>query len=236
MADIVTTQFTPGFRLIDGGELNRAFDQVNSGVDPTSSHSYFNDFNLYTAGDWAVTETQAGATQAIVANGAGGQLALTNSAADNDINAIELVNKTFVLSTSLSFSFAARVKADDIDLSDILVGLVDTMAALNPAYGIYVYRDPAAGTLRLSVENNSSKTDSAAVAQNGADNTFYEVGIEYEASTGTVSGLVDGVVFASINDLTNFPTAALSPAVGLRNGSAAARTLTVDYVLASQAR
>lgn len=30
MAELVTTRFTPGHRLIDGSDLNDAFDQVNS--------------------------------------------------------------------------------------------------------------------------------------------------------------------------------------------------------------
>ena len=37
MADIVTKTFTPGFRLIDGDELNDAFDQVNGALDGTTT-------------------------------------------------------------------------------------------------------------------------------------------------------------------------------------------------------
>lgn len=232
----VTQRFTPGFRLLNGTDLNTAFDQVNVSLDPATNHSYFNDFDIYTATDWTVTETQAGATQAIVAGGDGGQLILTNSAADNDINAIELVNKTFVLSASKAFEFETRIKVDDIELSDILVGLVDTMAALNPAYGIYLYRDPAAGTLRLSVENNSVVTNSSVVVHNGTDDAFYVLGIVYDPAARVVVASVDGQEITRIVDITNFPTVALAPAVGLRNGSAAARTLTTDYVLATKAR
>lgn len=37
MADIVTETFTPGFRLIDGGDLNTAFDQVNAALAGTTA-------------------------------------------------------------------------------------------------------------------------------------------------------------------------------------------------------
>lgn len=49
MADIVTQTFTPGFRLIDGSELNTFADQVNSGVaaivDGTTPGTYTGTFN-----------------------------------------------------------------------------------------------------------------------------------------------------------------------------------------------
>mgnify|MGYP001576761201 CR=1 FL=1 len=34
-------------------------------LDPTLTHTYFNDFDVYAAGDWTVTETQAAATEAL---------------------------------------------------------------------------------------------------------------------------------------------------------------------------
>lgn len=203
---------------------------------PARDHTFFTDFNLYTATDWTVTETQAGATQAIVANGDGGQLALVNTAANDDVNAIKLVNNTFVAETEKAIWFTARVKVDDGALSDVLVGLVDTMAAFNPAYGIYLYRDAVAGTFRLSVESNSVVTNSTDYADDVADDTFYDLAITYDPNTGKVEGWVNDAPVLSISDLTNFPTAALAPAVGLRNGDANARTLTIDYVLATKAR
>lgn len=205
--------------------------------DPSRDHAFFTDFNLYTATDWTVTETQAGATQAIVANGDGGLLALTNTAADNDVNAIELVNKNFLLTTSKAAWFKTRLKVDSGALSDVLVGFVDTMAALNPAYGIYLYRDAIAGTFRLSIENNGTVTNASAdytVAV--SDDTYYELAITYDPNTGKVVAWVNNSPVLSISTLTNFPTVALAPAVGLRNGSAVARTLTVDYILAAKAR
>ena len=47
--------------------------------DPTLYHTYLDDFDQFVAADWTVTETQAGATQALTA-GDGGWLALVNSA------------------------------------------------------------------------------------------------------------------------------------------------------------
>ena len=229
----MTTNLPPG--------VNNVFEYQAMGKlpmpDPSHDHTYFTDFNLYTAAEWTVTETQAGATQAIVANGDGGLLALTNSAADNDINAIEWANKNFLLETTKSAWFKTRLKVDSGALSDVLVGFVDTMAAFNPAYGIYLYRDSVAGYFRLSVENNGTVTSAGQdYTVTVADDTYYELAITFDANTGVVTGWVNDNPVLSITTLTNFPTVALAPAVGLRNGDGNARTLTVDYILATKAR
>lgn len=45
MADIVTETFPPGFRLIDGSDLNSAFDQVNAAFAGTTAAVYTGTFN-----------------------------------------------------------------------------------------------------------------------------------------------------------------------------------------------
>lgn len=45
MADVVTKRFTSGFRLIDGDELNTAFDQVNNALDGTTAIAATGTFN-----------------------------------------------------------------------------------------------------------------------------------------------------------------------------------------------
>ena len=64
-------------------------------TDPTKVYRYFNDFHTYVAGDWTVTETQAGATQAINAGAAGGVLLLTNDTGNTDVNQLQLASETF---------------------------------------------------------------------------------------------------------------------------------------------
>lgn len=204
--------------------------------DPSLTHQYFNDFDLYTATDWTVTETQGGATQAILANGDGGLLALVNTAANADINAVKLANNTFVMDTSKAMWFKTRLKADNAALTNLLVGLVDTMTGLNPAYGIYITRNAAAGTLTLSVENNSVVTSSAPVVVPVANDTFQTLAIVYDPDAGTVTGYAGEWPFAAISVLTNFPANALAPAVGMQNASAVARTATVDYIFAAKER
>jgi hypothetical protein len=61
---------------------------------PTLFHTYMEDFDYYVAGDWTVTETDAGATEAL-ADGDGGLLLLTNTAADNDLVAMQKKGNSF---------------------------------------------------------------------------------------------------------------------------------------------
>jgi hypothetical protein len=203
---------------------------------PNRQHLYFNDFDLFTVADWTVTETQAGATQAVV-SGDGGLLALTNSAALNDINAIALANTSFVMDPAKSFWMAARLQMSDVVNTEVLFGLVDTMAALNPANGVYLYKASAATPLRLSIEKASVVTSSSNSAGGLiANNTMVEVGISYQASEGVIYGWAAGTAFATIANLTNLPTVALAPAIGFRNANAVANVVTVDYLMVAKER
>ncbi|API52858.1 hypothetical protein BMW22_15645 [Rhizobium leguminosarum] len=220
-----------------GGVTNVAeYETLGSFIapDPSQAHVYFNDFDIYTATDWTVTETQAGATQAITA-GDGGLLALTNSAANADINAIALANLTFNLTGANAFWLKARLKVDDITNSDILFGLMDTMTAFNPANGVYIFKAAGAATMRLSLEKASATTNTAFAAP-GANDTFATIGISYNPDAGVVTAYLNDVAVLRQTDLTNMPVVNLTPAIGVRNGTAAARTLTVDYIFAAKQR
>ncbi|MCV9940913.1 hypothetical protein OIU35_31570 [Boseaceae bacterium BT-24-1] len=227
---MTTTNFIDGVTNVAEGSALGTFIMP----DPTSAHVVFDDFDTYTAADWTVTETQAGATQAIVA-GDGGLIALVNSAANADINAIALANLTFNLSDGKAFWAKARLKVDDITNSDILFGLVDTMTAFNPANGVYLFKAAAAATMRLSLEKASAVTNTAFAAP-GASDTFATIGISYDPDAGVVSAYLNDVVVLRQSTLTNMPIVDLTLAVGVRNGTAAARTLTVDYVMAAKQR
>jgi hypothetical protein len=208
---------------------------------PTAAHVVFDDFDVfYTAAgsaDWTVTETQAGATQAIT-SGDGGLLLLTNTAADDDINAISFANLGFVIDPKKSFWLAARFQTSDVLQTEILFGLVDTMAAFNPANGVYLYKADGAAPVRLSIEKASATTNASPDSPSTGvlNNTMIEVAITFNADEGVVRGWVNGQAFGQITNLTNLPTVALAPAIGIRNGEAVAKTLTVDYIMAAKQR
>ena len=201
--------------------------------DPSRWHLWFNDFDLYTATDWTVTETQAGATQAILANTDGGILALVNSAANDDINAVKWANNTFVLPTTKSWWVKGRMKVSSALVSDVIFGLVDVMTGFNPAYGVYLTKVNGAATFGLAVENNSAVTAGATASQAIVNDTYFDVAITFDATAGQVTGWLNDSPFASVTTLTNMPTAALAIAAGVQNGDGNARTLSIDYLMAA---
>ena len=84
-----TTRFPNGVTNVGEDSLFAALGQLAG----PQFHTYFEDFDYYTAADWTVTETQAGATQALT-DGDGGLLLLTNTAADNDLVALQKVGES----------------------------------------------------------------------------------------------------------------------------------------------
>lgn len=200
---------------------------------PARMHQWFDDFDLFTAANWTVTETQAGATQAIVANTDGGIIALVNSAADNDINAIKFANNTFVLPTNKNWWIATRLKVSSALVSDVIFGLVDVMTGFDPAYGVYLTKLNGAATFALAVENNSAVTAGSAASPAIADDTYVTLAITFNKDKGVITAWMNDSPFANVTVLTNMPTAALAPAIGVQNGDGNARTLSCDWLLAA---
>lgn len=67
MADVVTQRFVSGFRLIDGTELNDAFDQVNNALDGTTALTALDVTGSVTA--LTATATTAGGAGPVLAMG-----------------------------------------------------------------------------------------------------------------------------------------------------------------------
>src|SRR4029077_3322170 len=89
MPDRVTTPIPSG---ITNAVLSTALETY-IGVDPSTVHQYFNDFDVYTAGDWTVTPTHAG-TNAVAA-GPGGILSLAALATSADVDQLTLKAAAF---------------------------------------------------------------------------------------------------------------------------------------------
>lgn len=208
-------------------------------TDPTRLHTYFNDFDTYVAGDWTVTETQAGATQALT-NGDGGILLLTNSAADDDLVALNKVGESFLMESGKKAFFKARFKVSDATQSDFVIGLqITDTTPLDVTDGIFFQKDDGDANLDFHVEKDNSATSATAIAT-VADDTYITVGFYYNG--------VDEVVYAASTSSTN-PTVLgklattnlpddeeLTISIALQNGEAVAKTMSIDYVYAAKER
>jgi len=233
MGNISNTRFPYG--LTNVGETDLFADMVQP--DATLFHEYFNDFDTYTAGDWVVTETQAGATQALTA-GDGGLLLLTNSAADDDLVALQKTPAAFTFTAGKKTFFRCRFKVSDATQSDVVIGLqvVDT-TPLDVTDGVYFLK--ADGSTAFSVicrKNASTGSTSASSIATLADDTFIELGFYYDGESKVVYE-VNGSVKGSLDATSAYlPDTTCTVSFALQNGEAVAKTMTVDYVYVAKER
>lgn len=202
--------------------------------DPTAAHVWFDDFDAYVAGNWTVTETDAGATQAIT-DADGGVLALTNSAADNDLNQIQWAKETFRLAANKKLWMKARFKVSDATQSDLLVGLyiTDTSpVASKPSDGVFFQKLDGSTSLTLEVGKNS--TYSSATVATMASDTYVVVGLYYDGTAFQV--FANDVRVGSVAATNLVDDEDLAVGIAVQNGDANARTLSIDYLMIAKER
>lgn len=201
--------------------------------DITKAHVYFNDFDTYTAADWTVTEVGV-ATQAL-ADGDGGLLLVTNAAADDDSSFSQKVGESFLMESGKKAWFEALFQTNDATQSDIVVGLqITDTTPLDVTDGIFFLKADGAATVDFLVEKDNTATTTSAVATM-ADDTNIRLGFYYDG-VDKITIFVDGVAVGS-SVTTNLPDdEELTVSFGIQNGTDAAKTMTVDYILAAKER
>lgn len=230
MADISNTRFP--FGLTNVSEANSLADLGMPS--PTKFHSYMEDFDYYVAGDWTVTETDAGATQALT-DGDGGLLLVTNTAADNDLVGIQKKGESFRFASGKKLFFEARFKVSDATQSDLAIGLqITDTTPLDITDGVFFIKADGSTSVSFSVEKNNTATTTASVATM-ANDTFITLGFNYDGGS-VMEYCVNGVV-AGTSVTTNLPDDEdLAISFALQNGEAVAKTMTVDYIFVAKER
>lgn len=220
---------------ITNAALNSVFGLALPFNDPTLFHTYFNDFDTYTAGDWVVTETDAGATEALTA-GDGGLLLITNTAADDDAVTLQKTPAAFAFSATKQAFFRTRLKVSDATQSDVQVGIiiVDT-SPLDATDGIYFLKSDGAATVDIYCRKNATTGSNRATSiVSMASNTFITLEWYYDGAGRLYYGS-DNVMLGSIDASSSYlPDATnLTVSFTLQNGEAVAKTMTMDYIFAA---
>lgn len=218
---------------LPGGLTNVAltdiFANMNAPV-PTLLTSYYNDFFTYTAGDWVVTETDSAATEALTA-GSGGLLLVTNTAADNDLVALQKTPAMVTMVTTQQTWFSARFKVSDATQSDIVFGLqvVDT-TPLDVTDGIYMLKADGAATFDVICRKDATTGSTSATAVASLADDTYIVFQWYYDGAGKLFYGTNGTVLGSLSVASYFPDTGMTVSFALQNGEAVAKTMTVDWV------
>jgi hypothetical protein len=224
----------------------------SSGVpDPTYSHIYSNDFSTYAAGDWTITLTGTG-TAALIA-GDGGILQLTTTTGTTDAVFVQQVQPTFTIDSGKQMFFKFAGSLADATLPAFYCGMLNqTTTPLAPTDGFYCYKTAGSTSLHFAVVVGSVSTSiSTPIVLNLAAGVYFEIGFQidqygnfaiyWQPQTGTQlapNPLVNPVAKGRIAQYTPaaFTTVNLSPSFGIQNSTAAAKTLNVDYIVASNER
>lgn len=231
MSSITTTNYP-------GGVTNAALETVMSAYgaeDPSRFHAYFNDFDAFdAAGDWTLTTVGTTPTAAVTA-GNGGVLAMVNSAANGDLDSLQLKAASFAIVAGSKAWFKARFNVSNATNAAIVIGMIQTTTTpLTVTDGIWFSKAAASTALALNIAKASAVTTISSVATL-ANTTFLNVGWHYDGVS-SVSVFVNNVKVGGTTVLTNLPTANLNVTMAVSNGTAAANTLSVDYVLMSNER
>jgi len=203
-------------------------------MDPSAVHQYFNDFDVYTAGDFTVSATGS-PTNSIVA-GNGGILSMVNTAGNADLDALQLKAATFNLVAGKQLWMKARFNISNATLSALLIGLIQTTATpLTVVDGVYFRKDSASAVLTAKATKASTTSSSNVLTMVAA--TYVEVGLHYDGSDTII--VYSGSAIVARLPITNLPLAAtgLNMTIALTNGaSGGAQTLLVDYVMVAAQR
>ena len=227
---MTTTRFPNGVTNVGEQSLFAELGQPAA----TNFHTYFEDFDYYTAGDWTVTETDSGATQALT-DGDGGLLLITNTAADNDLVSLQKKGESFRFASGKALFFEARFKVSDATQSDVVIGLqITDTTPLDVSDGVFFIKADGAATVNFLVEKNNTATTASSIATM-ANDTYIRLGFYYDGSS-AVQYFVNGTYTGS-SVTTNLPDDEdMTVTIAIQNGEAVAKTMTVDYVYVAKER
>ena len=214
-------------------------------LDPSKYYTYFDDFFEYHSGIYTITTTEAGSGNAseAITSGAGGQLLITNDDADNDLDFFQLKGESFKWDSTKRMFFSARFKTNDATQSEIIMGLqITDTTPLDVTDGIFFLKVDADTKPDLIIEKDNTSTLSILEMDAMEDDTFVTLSFEYDPLDVATGGAVfrayqDNVQVGEITGTTNAPDDEdLTISFGIQNGDAAAKTLTIDFILVAVER
>jgi len=213
--------------------------------DPTSTIIFMEDFIKFDPGDWFITRVGTGTTVGAetISDASGGILAFYPNNGDDDSTFFEYKGYSHVSTASEIFTFEsgkklwfkARFKISDTGESDFFVGLksADTTPLTSPVDGVWFQSDDGDDYLDLKVYSGSAVVLADTAIYTCVDDTYLTCGYHFDG--GRLYYYVNDILVGENGGLS-MPTAALTVSFGVQNGSAAARTMSVDYVCAIKER
>lgn len=229
----MTTRFNNG---VTNAVANGVFHDFGA-MDPSKYISYVNDFFTYTAADWTITTTEAGAGSATEALTPvqGGVLLVTTDDADNDNDFFNLATEPFLFVSGKKTWFKTSFAVSDATQSDFVIGLqITDTTPLAVTDGVYFQKDDGDTDIDFHVTKNSTSTSASALGTL-VDATYITLGFYYDGASEIKYYVND--VHTGTSATTNLPDdEEMTVSFGLQAGEAAAKTLSLDYIMVAQER
>lgn len=211
---------------------------------PNRWHDAWGDCNaalcdtVYRAGDFTVTAT---GTSPITASVVGGAYALiTTAATEYAGDNIQFAGSQFKLESGKPAYFGAKLTVSDATQSDLLVGLCGVDTTLTNASTSHAVAVSAGGVFFSKLDGVTAgyaKTYTTATEVNSAAAFTLDTAAhiyEFWWDGSILSAYVDGVLMASF--ASGVTSEVLTPSLCFRAGEAVAKTCTVHWIRAFQAR
>ena len=202
--------------------------------DPTTWHSYFDDFDYYAAGNWTITNAATGTVALTDADG--GVLLITNNTGATDAITMQKVGESFLLASGKPTVFKARIKASEATNSVLVLGLcVTDTTPIDATDGIFFTKADDVTTITALCRKNTT-TGSTSLTVGALTTDWIELGWYYDGKSG-VTIFFNGTAVGTLNaSSTYLPDTEITPTIYFANGSAGAKNLQVDYLLAAKQR
>ncbi len=228
------TRFSKGVATAYTGE--QALSQFPY-PDPAKCSILFNDFHTYAAGDWTTTDADSGSVA--LAAGDGGVLLLTTGATSADSSVITPVTAGFNPVAGYEMWFETRVALSDATNSALFAGLINLITTPftggNITDGFYFTKASGSTALGFNAIGSSVALTGLTSIATMANATFITLGVWVD-TLGNINVYVNDNKVGTIAAAGGFPAVALAVTLGVKTGGSAAKTLSVDYILASKFR
>jgi len=218
--------------------------------DPTLVVTYFNDFFKFDPSEWITTRSESTPAQTAthsnsyeqVTDATNGILACVTPALDDDYvffqyggaeydATADAPRELFTMISGKKLWFKANLKCNDVDAADFYTGLfvTDTSpVASAPSDGLWFISDDGDAYLDFHLYKSSASQLSRTAMATLTDDTLFSVGAYWDG-VDTVQVFYNDVLQAEGTGITP-ATSELTISFGIQNGSAAASTLSMDYI------
>jgi hypothetical protein len=203
--------------------------------DQTDEHRFMDDFNFYTAANWTITVV--GTSTPALVSGDHGILGITTSAVSSDSTFLQKLPESYSFETGKPAWFGARFKVSALTAVVVMGLQVTDTTPEDVTDGIYWVSTTATGALTAYVRRNATTGSSSVAAGTLVADTYTELAWYWDGRD-TVTFYQDGVAKGSITGVAAayLPDTTTAISFGVRTTSAAAKTMSVDYVFASKSR